>query len=174
MPKINIEIWKSIKNYKDYQISDLGRVKSLPKKFRRKERILKYNIGKGGYYRVPLSKNGKTKKYLVSRLVAIHFINNKNNLPEVNHKDGNKANNKTSNLEWITPKGNILHAFKNKLRIMPKGEKCSWSKLTEVQVKDIRKRWKIGAFNMRELSEYFKVHKTTIWEIIHRKIWRHI
>ncbi len=174
MPNFKTEIWKSIKNYKDYQISNLGRVKSLPRKNRLNELILKLDTHKQGYKRIGLRKNNKTKKFLVSRLVAIHFIANINNLPEVNHKDGNKSNNKSNNLEWITSKGNSIHAIKNKLRIMLKGEKCSWSKLTEVQVKDIRERWKIGAFNMRELADYFHVHKTTIWEIIHRKIWRHI
>lgn len=169
------EIWKDINDYaKYYQISNFGKVKSLPRFHRKQELILKHTISKGGYHRVPLTKNGKSKKYLISRLVALHFIPNTNNLPEVNHKDGNKANNKKSNLAWITPKGNILHAYKTKLRYATIGENCSWSKLTEKQVKDIRNRWKIGAYNMRELAEYFEVHKTTIWEIIHRKIWRHI
>ena len=168
------EKWVNIRGFTDYQISNLGRVKSLPRRYRKQERILKHDINKGGYHRVPLCQNSKSKKFLVSRLVATHFIPNINNLPEVNHKNGNKGNNKVSNLEWKTSSGNMKHAFKHKLKIITKCEQCSWSKLTEIQVKDIRERWRIKAFNMRELAEYFNVHKTTIWEIIHRKIWRHI
>ena len=57
------------------------------------ERILKEEIGRKGYVRVILSKDGKGKKFLVHRLVAIHFIPNPNDLPEVNHKDGIKTHN---------------------------------------------------------------------------------
>jgi len=59
-----------------------------------------------------------------------------------------------------------------KLHIMVRGEECSWSKLTEKDVKFIRKSFPFH--NMRELAERFKLNKTTVWEIIHRKIWRHI
>ena len=168
------ELWKTIKGYPNYKISNLGRIKRVPHKYRKTELILKYDISKGGYYRVPLSKEGKYKKYLVSRLVAMHFISNPKNLPEVNHKDGDKANNKKSNLEWSTQSYNMQHAFKTGLKTMTKGEDCSWSKLKEKDVHKIRTSFYLGWANMRELAEQFKLNKTTVWEIIHRKIWRHI
>lgn len=72
--------------------------------------------GKQPYYYVTLSKNGKRKKFLVHRLVAQTFIPNPDNLPQVNHKDGDVHNNRISNLEWVTNKGNTEHAYKNHLR----------------------------------------------------------
>ena len=99
------EIWKDKKDYEGhYQVSNFGRVKSI--KFG-KEIILKQHINiKGGYYYVCLLKNGKHKNYYVHRLVAQAFIDNPNNLPEVNHKDECKTNNVVSNLEWCDRKYN--------------------------------------------------------------------
>ena len=98
-----IEIWKDYKDYEGlYQVSNLSRVKSI--KFG-KERILKQNI-RGGYYYVCLSKNGIVKKYQVHRLVAEAFIDNPDNLPQVNHKDEDKTNNNVDNLEWCDAKYN--------------------------------------------------------------------
>ena len=106
------EIWKDIPNYKGYQVSNLGRVKSLPKKtnnqFSNKEIILKPIRQKTGYYNVNIS----GKIFGIHRLVALTFIDNLNNLPQVNHKDGNKSNNCVDNLEWCTASQNIKHAYK--------------------------------------------------------------
>ncbi|HFK8175729.1 TPA: NUMOD3 domain-containing DNA-binding protein [Clostridium perfringens] len=115
-----MEVWKDIKGYEGmYQISNLGRVKALERidsrGLRRKEKILKYNNTKNGYLEAVLCKNGKTKHITVHRLVAIHFIENINNLPIVNHIDGNKQNNKVDNLEWCTYSYNVKHAFRTGL-----------------------------------------------------------
>lgn len=168
------EVWKSIKGYPNYEISNLGRIKRLPHYYRKQTLIMKQQPGTFKYYRVQLSRDGKLKKFLVSRLVALHFLKNPKNLPEVNHKNGDKSNNKVSNLEWCTTSENILHAFRTGLKYMTRGEKCSWSKLTKEQVLDIRLRWKLKMYNMREIADHFKINKTTVWKIIHRKIWRHI
>lgn len=91
------EQWKDIIGYEGlYQISNLGRVKSL--KYG-KERILKPIKKKDGYLTVVLY-NGVGKKMYIHRLVAINFIPNANNLQEINHKDENKENNNLNNLEW--------------------------------------------------------------------------
>lgn len=93
-----IEIWKDIPNYENlYQISNLGRIKSLQNY--RKYNILTPRIKKG-YYTIGLRKNGKRKWYLIHRLVAKTFIPNNDNLPQVNHIDENKLNNRVNNLEW--------------------------------------------------------------------------
>lgn len=99
------EIWKDKKDYEGhYQVSNCGRVKSI--KFG-KEIILELIKNKGGYYSVNLSKNGIVKNYLVHRLVAEAFIDNPDNLPQVNHRDENKLNNNVDNLEWCTNEYNI-------------------------------------------------------------------
>ncbi len=101
------EIFKDIKGYEGlYQVSNLGRVKSFN---RGKERILKPCLDRYGYFHVTLSKNGKQKGCTIHRLVATTFIPNPNNLPQINHIDGNKTNNKIENLEWCTAQENVTH-----------------------------------------------------------------
>ena len=73
-------------------------------------RPLKPNINGKGYKYVIFCKNGKTKTMMVHRIIALTFVPNPMNLPVVNHKDGNKLNNKAENFEWTTNKGNIIHA----------------------------------------------------------------
>lgn len=103
-----MEIWKDIKGYEGkYQISNLGNVKSLKYKKEKNEYLLKPFFTKQGYLRVSLSKNNKNTQPLIHRLVAIHFIENKNDYCEVNHIDENKINNCASNLEWCDRKYNV-------------------------------------------------------------------
>lgn len=104
------EIWKIIQGYPNYQISNMGNVKSL--KFG-KEKILKPKKDKYGYKRINLSEQGKVKNYLVHRLVAEAFIENPNNLPQVNHKDEDKTNNCVSNLEFCTAVYNSNYGTRN-------------------------------------------------------------
>lgn len=124
------EIWKPIKGYEGlYEVSNLGRVKALERKKNCnrgyeiiKEHFLKpNNYGTSGYYRVPLTNKEHIRKYyLVHRLVAENFIENPKNLPQINHKDGNKENNTADNLEWCTVSFNIKHAYETGLRITNK------------------------------------------------------
>ena len=105
------EIWKNIKGYEGlYQVSNLGRVKSLERKdnLGRKvnEKILKNRNATHGYIAVILSKDSNKKTYRVHRLVAEAFIPNPNKYLEVNHKDENKSNNRIDNLEWCDRKYN--------------------------------------------------------------------
>lgn len=118
------EIWKSIKDYEGlYQISNYGRVKSLEKYVKRRkcgikyfpEIIMKPVSDKDGYLSVTFNVDGKAKTFKVHRLVAQAFIPNPNDKPQVNHKDGNKKNNNVDNLEWVTGKENIQHAYKTNL-----------------------------------------------------------
>ena len=115
-----MELWKDIPNYESlYQASNLGRIRSLDhvrkngtNSYIQKGKILKFNKNYSGYYQVRLSKNGIAKTYRVNRLVALTFIDNPLNKETVNHKDGDKLNNKVENLEWATRKEQTNHMHK--------------------------------------------------------------
>lgn len=110
------EIWKDVKNYEGkYQVSNLGRVKSLLEKYRGGQyygMILKSHVNKKGYVYQQLRKDNKTFTHLLHRLVAEVFIPNPENKPNINHIDANTSNNNINNLEWCTQKENIQHCIK--------------------------------------------------------------
>ena len=102
------EEWRDIKGYKGlYQVSNTGKVKSLNYRKTGKEGILKAYDNGHGYLFVVLSKEGNREQPLVHVLVATAFLDNADNLPEVNHKDENKQNNHMENLEWCS------HSYNN-------------------------------------------------------------
>lgn len=150
------EIWKDIEGYEGlYQISNLGRVKSLGRYINKlsgniwtDEKIKKSYTDRDGYYRVNLYKDSKIQTYMIHRLVALAFIPNTKDKPQVNHIDGNKENNNVSNLEWCTSKENNIHALKNKLRIMPRGNKNKLSK--EIIQYDL---------NMKKIAKYGSIRE---------------
>lgn len=106
-----MEEWKDIVGYEGlYQVSNLGNVRN------NKGKILTIRHTYDGYCYVRLSKNGKRKYPKVSRLVAIAFLPNLSNLPQVNHKDENKDNNCANNLEWCDCKYNCNYGTRNERR----------------------------------------------------------
>lgn len=113
------EIWKDVIGYEElYQVSNLGKVRSFPRKgtHTKKINLLKPSKNKKGYLQVSLSKNKNRKTISIHRLVAQTFIDNPNNLPQVNHIDGNKLNNCVDNLEWCTNEYNMKESIKLGLR----------------------------------------------------------
>lgn len=119
---MNNEIWKTIEGYPNYMVSNLGRVKSCKRTIMRNnghpqtinEKILKScNDGGSGYLRVNLYKEGKEKKYYIHRLVAQAFLDNPNNLSQVNHIDEDKTNNCVENLEYCDVSYNINYGTRN-------------------------------------------------------------
>lgn len=103
-----MEIWKDIEGYEGlYQVSNMGRVKSLSNNKKRKEKILKSSKDGGGYLMVGLCKDGKQKCHKIHRLVASAFLDNPNNLIEVNHINEIKTDNCAENLEWCNRSYNM-------------------------------------------------------------------
>jgi len=167
-----MEIWKDIKEFEGlYQISNLGNVKSLGNFNLRKEKILKQNFSKCGYKTVCLSKQNKYKTYTIHRLVANSFIVNIKNKPCVNHLNGIKKDNRVENLEWCNISENTKHAYKNGLINVSKGENHVNSKLTNVQILEIRA---IGKnLKQREIAEIYGITQVIVSNIlnnIHYKI----
>ena len=126
------EIWKQICGYEGrYEVSNLGRIKSFAQS--KKGKLVSGSLSKKGYVMVKLyDNNGVHKTCPVHRLVAIAFIPNPNNLPQVNHKDENKENNCVENLEWCTNDYNIHYGTKiargaEKLRCCPSTSKKIFS-----------------------------------------------
>lgn len=113
------EIWKAIPGYEgSFEVSNLGNFRSLDRMVPSKYGTLRNYPGKplkveemkDGYKRIVLMKDAKKKRYMCHRLVAETFIENPNNLPFVNHIDGNRGNNSIDNLEWCTQEENEQHA----------------------------------------------------------------
>ena len=116
------EEWRSLINYPGYSVSSIGRVKSNARKmwngkgwFISKERLLKPNLLAKGYYQVDLKFDKKRHLRQVHRLVAEAFLPNPNNLPQINHINGVKNDNRVENLEWCTNSENQIHAYRNGL-----------------------------------------------------------
>lgn len=165
------EEWRPIADYEGYLISNFGRVKSFKKG---NEIILAMWSNKDGYLCVNFWKDGKRHNIKVHRIVAMTFINNPDNLPEVNHKDGNKANNFVENLEWTTRAQNIRHAFDTGLSAPLCGERNGRHKLTQSDVDEIRKTYIKGSrvFGSRALAKKYGVTNKVICDIINNKKWK--
>lgn len=98
-----LEFWKDIEGYEGlYQVSNVGQVKSL-----KRNKILKSGKTKKGYLQISLYKDGKRKLFLIHRLVAAAFLPNEEELPQVDHVNGNKTDNRASNLQWISHVENL-------------------------------------------------------------------
>lgn len=117
------EIWKDIPGYEGlYQASNLGKIKSMPRKgtHSQEEYILKEKKRRKGYHEIALTKECKTKHYFVHRLIAMTFIPNPLNLPQIDHIDDNKSNNCVNNLQWITNADNMAKAWRTGARTIEK------------------------------------------------------
>jgi hypothetical protein len=165
-----MEIWKPIEGYETlYEVSNYGRVKSKERfttgKRNRKlpSKILK-PFENNGYLRVSLCKDGKSRDIRVHRLVAIAFIENHQNKPYINHKDGNPGNNHFTNLEWCTQKENIRHAYKT-------GLAKRHGKLRELDEYILRtyKRYS-KTNNFRTMAREIGAHWTTICRRYHQLV----
>lgn len=162
------EIIKDIKGFEGrYTISNLGIVRS-----RLTNIIMKPNITRFGYARINLrkAKSREYKSYFIHRLVASHFLDNPNNLPEVNHKDSNRLNNNVLNLEWVSKQDNIKHSFIYG-RASHKGLRNPNSKLDENDINAIKSLHKTNKFYNTQIAKIFKVSSSTIDNIINNVTW---
>ena len=164
------EIWKDIAGYEGlYQVSNFGRVKSFQKPNPQILKALANN--KGGYLRVSLTKKRISQQKLIHVLVAEAFLPNPDNLPQVDHKFGDKTDNRACALEWVSQSENISRAFRLGLNRPRKGSEVINAKLIDDEVRYIRTHYKYKdkEFNARALAKKFNVSKTVILNIIHHR-----
>lgn len=181
-----IEIWKDVIGYEGlYQVSNIGRVKTLAKirtglEYRTKkttyrqykEKLMSQCIMRT-YYAVVLRKDGAYKTHLVHRLVAKAFIQNPENKPNVNHIDFNPLNNHLSNLEWCTQYENIHHTIRHGRSRTPQGIDNGMAKIDVKNLGIIRSMIRDGIPNC-EICKIFNVHSSTISNIKRNKTYRAI
>ena len=172
------EEWKAVEGYPGYYISNHGRFRTIDRitggkrKMIIKGKMMKLTVDSLGYCIISLYKNGKSKKVRIHQLVAMAFIENPENKPEVNHIDCNRTNNIISNLEWVTRKENLVHAAN--LGRSTWGDKNVHAKLTNDDAKRIRKLSAEGLRRQQIAQMYPQVSKYTVYRVIKRETFRNI
>ena len=174
-----MEEYKDIQGYEGiYQVSNLGNVKSLArtlqepsgKERKTKEKVLKSSLDNKGYPKLNLHLNNVRITRRVHRLVALALIPNPEGKEQVNHINGDKTDNSTSNLEWCTGSENMKHAYDTGLKIPTRGERSKSAKLTNQDVLDIR----ASSESTVALAKRYNVARQTIGYIVRRETWKHI
>jgi hypothetical protein len=177
-----IEQWKPIKGYeKYYEVSNTGRIRSLPKMVNGRwgkciynGREVKVLTNKShGYGQVSLVGDDGKKTFRFHRLVAEAFIENKESKPYINHIDCNKLNNHVDNLEWVTAKENTQHLMKMGRSNPQKGEDSANSKLSASDVYEIKGLIRTGKMKS-DIARSFNVSQSTIGDIASNKTWKHL
>ena len=154
-----------------YKIDEYGNIWSINFAGGSKAKKLKPILSPGGYLYVNIYKNKKHRALRLNRAVALAFIPNPENKPEVNHKDGVKTNNHMDNLEWATHIENQQHR-REILGKNTRGENNGMAKLTEIQVREILSQQ--GLKTQEALGEKYGVSHSIIGRIFRREGWKYI
>lgn len=151
--------WKQHPDIERIEVSDEGQVRNSLTKH-----VYIQHVNRG-YKRVTLSIKGKNKHFRVHRLVSQVFIKNPDNLPQVNHINGNKLDNNVTNLEWVTAKDNMRHAYFIGLR---------YEGLTNEQKDFIREHYKPrdSKYGGRPLAKLFNVSEKVVYRFVHNHMYR--
>lgn len=177
------EIWKDIEGYENYyQVSNLGRVRSLDRavtgphssKQVKVGKVLVEKPGNRGYILNTLCRNGECRTFQTHRIVALEFLENKSNLPQVNHKNGIKTDNNVKNLEWCSISYNITHAISTGLNPVKFGENTSQVKLSSEQVIEIKEILTNKRMKQKNIAKKFNVSAGNISRISRGETWKHI
>ena len=161
------ELWKPLLEYKGIEVSSIGRIRKAANKSRKERILTEFPKDRDGYCRCSVQKlDGTWTSQPVHRLVAKAFIPNTENKQAVNHIDGNRTNNKVENLEWVTPKENVIHSFKFGVR-----KKCKQvpkkTILTDFQISQIDKLREF--YTVNQIAKLFNIEYQSLKNIIHKK-----
>lgn len=167
------EVWKSIPSKPGYEASSLGRVRSVDRNDSagrpRRGKVLKQRTLPKGYKTVTLSVDGVYGPCLVHRLVLEAFVGGCPDGQQCRHLDSDPTNNRPENLAWGTQDENECDKLIRGTRA--KGRRQGHAKLTEVAVREIRDPL---SGSLAALARKYKVSTTTVWQVKHRRTWRHI
>lgn len=161
---------RKILEYENYIINTEGHIFNFRDKLRRRLKAQKLNHG---YYGITLENTNGRKMFLVHRLVAFAFCDGYTEGLVVNHKNGNKLDNRANNLEWVTLSENSVNARETGLWKIQRGNEYKHAKLTESEVISIRKLSQSGVSN-KELAVMFNMERSSISRIVNYKSWMHV
>lgn len=167
-----MEDWRQIPGLEFYEASTLGRIRSVDRGGRG-GRILAPQVTGRRYPVVSISERGRIRTMPVHRLIASAFKPNPNNLPEVNHIDGDKLNACADNLEWCTRAENIAHAIASGLKPPVIGERHGQTKLTVRDVKEMRELRASGA-SFKAIASKYGVSASTAHRVVSGLHWGHV
>ena len=179
------EIWKQIEG--TYFVSTMGRIATSNHRNKGKLKLMTPAKDNKGYLRTVFVINGKNRTIKVHREIAKAFIENPNSLKTVNHKNFIKTDNRLENLEWMSFSENYKHAWDNgrrgnvwkkgetqHLNCLRIGENNGCSKLTDIQVKEIRQKFIPRKYTREMLAKEYGVKASTIKDVVLRKSWNHV
>lgn len=162
------ELWKKVKGYPNYIVSNMGKVKFVARRKPTFKRPSNYR----GYLRIAIWKNNKPYKVGVHKLVALAFVDGYFKGAQVNHKNFDKSDNRAENLEWVTPSQNYYYSMERR-SLATRGENNCKSKLKDEDIIKIRKLRKKGT-TLVALSKKFGVSYENIDYIVRGLTWKHI
>ncbi|MCD6674843.1 MAG: NUMOD4 motif-containing HNH endonuclease [Burkholderiaceae bacterium] len=170
-----MEKWLPVVGFESlYSVSSFGRIKRTANGGRAQiGRILAVQTDKQGYVRIKLSHNGTAFPRKIYRLVAEAFIGPIPNGMTVNHKNGDKGNNRVENLEIVSRADNVRHAFRVLGTASVRGERNPRAILNEERVREIRRRLDDGE-GISQVARDVGFNKHTIYDIKHRRSWAHV
>ncbi len=179
------ESWKPVVNFEGYyEVSDMGRVRSLGRRIRsaithskkqyRRPRILRGGTVGGRYRNISFCVEGVETTWLVHKIVMEAFVGPTPDGLEINHKNGNKQDNRLDNLEFVTHKTNMIHARETGLLVTPRGEASGGAILNNAQVSVIQTLLATSTLSYTQIAKAFGVSRTTISQINAGRTWRHL
>jgi hypothetical protein len=170
------ERWRPIRDFEGiFEVSDQGNVRRIVSRYLNpRVSLLKQETHKQGYKRIHFRQNGRGRRALVHVLVAEAFLGEQPAGTQINHIDGDKANNRADNLEFVTPSRNVRHSLDVLGVQRAKGERNGMASLTDEQAQQIRMMHKTGRYKQVELARMFNTSPTVIGRLLLRKTWRHI